>query len=277
MGRKMLEEQKTAWNGAGARGWIEAQQLLDRFFQPFEDMLVTAVASTGARRVIDVGCGTGATTLAAARQVGSHGEVLGVDISETMIAAATARAGGQAGVRFICADAETYPFEPAAADLVMSRFGVMFFLHPEAAFANLRAALKPGAALRCLAWRGAEENPFMTAAERAAAPLLPRLPARTASGPGQFAFADANAAAAILERSGWQGVEVRPVDAECSFPSSELVRYITQLGPVGRALQDAGDLTRARVVEATLPAFSPFVDGAMVRLSAACWMLCGRA
>ena len=114
-----------------------------------------------------------------------------LDSIPSMIAAARARAERE-GVpaTFICASAEDYAFEPAAFDMVASRFGVMFFTDSVRAFANLRRAATPGAGLRFIAWRSVPENPFMTTAERAAVPLLPELPARRPDGPGQFAFAD---------------------------------------------------------------------------------------
>ena len=111
----------------------------------------------------------------------------------------------------------------------------------------------------------------MTAAESAAAPLLPNLPPRAPDGPGQFAFADGNRTAAIVSAGGWNDVSVRPLDVECVFPSTELPTYVTLMGPVGRVLQDADAATRSRIVDRILPAFDPFIDGATVRIIAACW------
>ena len=143
------------------------------------------------RRVLDVGCGTGSTTLAVARLLGAKGRCTGIDISEPMIAAARARAEREGTpASFIRADAQTHAFEPASFDMIISRFGVMFFDDSVRAFANLRRAARDDAELRFIAWRSAAENPFMTTAERAAAPLLPNLPARRPDAPGQFAFAD---------------------------------------------------------------------------------------
>ena len=267
-------EQSRLWNGPSGRAWVEAQDLLDRVLQPFEDLLLDAVVALAPARVLDIGCGTGSTTLAIARQLGTGGLCTGVDISEPMLALARARAErDRSSARFIRADAEQYRFEPGSAGLIVSRFGVMFFNDPVRAFANLRQAAADEATLRCIAWRSATENPFMTAAERAAAPLLPNLPPRRPDAPGQFAFGSRDKVAAILAASGWTGIEIQPLDVACSFPATELVRYFTRLGPVGLALQEADDDTRARLIETTRPAFDPFVDGADVRFVAACWMI----
>jgi len=266
------------WTGAGARGWVASQELLDRMYQPFEDLLVDAISSETTSRVLDVGCGTGGTTIAAARRVGAAGSCTGIDIAAAMIAAARDRAvAAGASVSFIVADAQTYPFAGADFDAIMSRFGVMFFDDSIAAFTNLRRAARPGAVLRFVAWRSAADNPFMTTAERAAAPVLPDLPVRRPDEPGQFAFADRDRVRRILENSGWSDVDIHPIDVPCAMPENALVGYLTALGPVGRALQQADDGLRARVVAAVRPAFDAYVHGAEVRFTAACWMVGARA
>jgi SAM-dependent methyltransferase len=191
-----------------------------------------------------------------------------------MIAAARARADREGiPARFIRADAQEHEYEPASFDAIISRFGVMFFDDSERAFANLRRAATDEAEIRFLAWRSEAENPFMTTAERAAAALLPNLPARRPEEPGQFAFASGQRVHSILDRSGWAEIDVRPVDVACSLPEKELVPYLTRLGPVGRALQEADDRTRAQVIKTVRAAFEPFVHGADVRYTAACWMV----
>ncbi|WGT66467.1 class I SAM-dependent methyltransferase [Variovorax paradoxus] len=268
-------EQAALWNGRAGRAWVDAQESLDRLFTPFENLLVNEVRAAHGRRVLDVGCGTGATTLAIARALGTEGRCTGADISEPMIAVARARAGREgAPARFVCGDAQKQPFEPASFDMIVSRFGVMFFDSPVQAFSNLLNAAKGGAKLRAIAWRSAAENPFMTTAERAASPLLPNLPARKPGAPGQFAFADRGRVASILEESGWAGIDIRAIDVECTFSESDLRTYLTRLGPVGLALQDETDeRRRAQVVETVRAAFQPFVHGAEVRFTAACWMI----
>jgi SAM-dependent methyltransferase len=267
-------EQTARWNGPAGRAWVEAQHVLDRLFTPFEDLLVEAVRATSARSVLDVGCGTGSTTIAIARSLDGTGRSLGVDISEPMITLARARAEqARVPAAFVIADAQVYGFEPASVDMIVSRFGVMFFSDPVQAFANLRRAAREGAQLRLIAWRSAAENPFMTTAERAAAPLLPNLPPRRPDGPGQFAFADRDSVHAILNHSGWSGIDIRPIDVDCSLAEQDLSPYVTKLGPVGLLLQDADEATRARVAESIRSAYDPYVHGDQVRFTAACWMI----
>jgi hypothetical protein len=101
--------------------------------------------------------------------------------------------------------------------------------------------------------------------------VLPNLPARDPDAPGQFAFADPNRVRSILDESGWVDIEIIPIDVECAFPQADLERYVTRLGPLGRVLPEANEHTKAQVLAAVLPAFAPYVKGAMVQFDAACW------
>jgi SAM-dependent methyltransferase len=270
-------EQTTLWNGSAGRAWVESQELLDQILQPFQDLLVDAISTESPRRVLDVGCGTGGTTLAIARRLGRHGACTGVDISEPMLAAARARAEGERTPPiFVLADAQTHAFERASFDAITSRFGVMFFNDSVQAFANLRCAAEQGAHLRFLAWRSAAENAFMTTAERVAAPLLPNLPTRRPDEPGQFAFADGDRVRRILKDSGWSEIDVEPIDVPCTMPENELTHYVTRLGPVGRVLQEADPQVRAQLIDDVRAALAPYVHGAEVRFTGACWMVQAR-
>lgn len=277
-GEKANRDQDQRWNGAAGRAWVELQVQLDNMLAPFERMLVDAVCERRPRSVLDIGCGTGATTLAIARRLGVNATCTGVDISQPMVALARARAAQQAlPVDFIEADAQTWPFGAASVDMVVSRMGVMFFDDPVRAFANLRRAATAGGGLRFVAWRSAEENPFMTAAERAAAPLLPALPPRRPDEPGQFGLADNALIARILEQAGWEDVVIAPADAQCTLPAHELMRYATMLGPVGQLLQKESADRREAVATAMQQAFQPFVHGDEARFAAACWMVSAQA
>ncbi len=275
--RQTDNEQAALWRGRSGQAWVELQGVLDQMFKPLETLLVEAVSAGSGTRVLDIGCGTGSTTLAVARRLGANSRCVGIDISDPMIDVARARAEREGTpASFIRADAQTHAFEAASFDMIISRFGVMFFDDPVRAFANLRRAASDDAGLRFIAWRSAAENPFMTTAERAAAPLLPNIPARRPDAPGQFAFADQGRVHRILEESGWAGIDIRPIDVACTLPEKELVRYLTRLGPLGGVLHEADDETRARVIDTVRPAFDPYVDGAEVRFTAACWMVSAR-
>ncbi len=270
------DDQQALWNGRSGSAWVDNQALLDRMFVRFEEMLAEVVAASPGTAVLDVGCGTGATTLAAARRAGGSERCVGVDVSAPMIELARARAEReQVAASFVVADAQTHAFEAESFDTFLSRFGVMFFADPVAAFTNLRRAGRDGAAMHFIAWRSAEENPFMTTAERAVAPLL-ELPPRKVGGPGQFGFADAGRVREILAASGWAEAELLPIEVECALPASELERYFTRLGPLGTALQSVDAATGARVIEAARAAFEPFVHGDEARYTAACWMIRAR-
>jgi SAM-dependent methyltransferase len=274
----MKDDQKTLWNPAAGCPWVELQELVDRAFRPMESLLVEAVPPGSDSHVLDVGCGTGGTTVAAARRLGAGGRALGVDISEPMLDAARARAKREGSIAtFISADVQHYAFEAASFDVILSRFGVMFFEDSVQAFANLRRAARDDAELRFIAWRGPEDNPFMTTAERAAAPLVPSMPPRQLDAPGQFAFADAQRVRRILEDSGWMAVDISPVDIACTFPESELVSYCTRFGPLGRVLHQVDERLHAQIITTVRRAFDPFVRGAEVHFNAACWRVVARA
>lgn len=272
------DEQRALWNGRAGETWVEFQALLDGLLLPFEELLAAAVANDFAGRVLDIGCGTGSTTLAAARRLAAGGECVGIDISAPMIAAARARAEREGlAARFIAGDGQTHPFEPASFELLISRFGVMFFAEPEQAFLNLRRAAKKGAELRFVAWRSAAENPFMTTAERAAAPYLPDLPVRRPNAPGQFAFADAGRVTRILTESGWSEINLRPIDVTCTMPQHALQEYVTSFGPLGLVLPQVQEPTRGALIETVRSAFAPYVHDSEVRFTAACWLAQAKA
>jgi SAM-dependent methyltransferase len=271
-------DQTAHWNGVAGRNWVDAEGLIDRMMKPLEVLIVDAVVPGKPTTVLDVGCGTGAVTVALARRLGQESRVTAIDISEPMLAGAQARAAREGvAASFIRGSAETHPFDPGAYDMIVSRFGVMFFDDDIRAFRNLRRATKPGGRLCFLAWRSSSQNPFITVAERAAIPLLPNLATRKPEGPGPFNLADPDRLDGILRDSGWSGIGLRPVDVTCSFSEKDLVQYVTRLGPIGQIFADLDEPTRAKVIETVVPAFAPFLEGGEVRHTAAVWMATAQA
>ncbi|MGH2937481.1 MAG: class I SAM-dependent methyltransferase [Solirubrobacterales bacterium] len=268
----MSDEQSEFWNGAGGDAWVAMQPVIDRMFVPIAELLADAAAERGAERVLDVGCGVGATTVAIARRLGDGAAVTGVDISAPMVEAAKERvAFDDHPPRFLLADAATHSFEGGEFDLLVSRFGVMFFDNPVAAFTRLREAIAPEGGLRFVCWRSPEENSFLTTGAQATAHLLPEMPPREPGAPGPFAFAERGRLDEILSGAGWGGIEVEPIDFPCAFPVSDLPRYLARIGPVGSALREADDATRAEALRVARAAYQPFVNGDEVRFTARCW------
>jgi len=268
-------DQKARWNGPGATAWIDNRDLLDAMFRRFETILADAVRPGD--RVLDVGCGTGGTTLALARAVGPDGAATGIDISEPMIEVARRRAANEgSAARFLAADAEYAALPADGFDVLVSRFGVMFFPDPVRAFANLRSACRPDGGMLAIAWRSRDENPFMTAAESAAAPFVAPPPAPPA-GTGQFAFADVDRVAGILGASGWRETAIDPLDVACEFPAAELPRYAERMGPLAPVLRELEPEPRRRAVGAIVEGYAPFVTDGRVTFTAACWAISARA
>ena len=272
-------DQAALWNEASGKTWVEMQAVLDRMLQPFADRLVAEAFPGEGQWVLDIGCGAGATTLAMARRLGPKGLCLGVDISAPLVAAAKARAEveGLEAAGFVEGDAQAYRFDPGAFDAVISRFGVMFFDDPEAAFANIRKGVRPDGTLTFIAWRSPLENPFMITTAQAAAPFLPAMTPPNPNAPGQFAFADGDRVRRILEASGWRNVDVAPLDLPSEVAEADLMAYVTKLGPAGVALRDADDDLKVRVAEALETAFRPYVQGGAARFTSACWLVTARA
>jgi SAM-dependent methyltransferase len=270
------EDQSTLWNGEMGRTWVEMARITDVLFEPLTAPLLE-LASEGASALFDAGCGAGFTTLELARELGPEARTVGGDISAPLLEAARQRAAA-AGVpiEFLLGDAQTYAFEPASFDLIVSRLGVMFFDDPVVAFANLRGAATDAARLRFVCWRGPEENPFMTLTGRATKDLLD-LPERIPDTPGPFGLADPERTRGILADAGWGSIEVRPFDPECTMPASELMTFLTRIGPLREALDRADEELRARVLDAVTAAAEPFVDGDRARSTAALWIVDARA
>ena len=173
--------------------------------------------------------------------------------------AAALPSSGAANVSFVEADAQTYAFAPASFDAVFSRFGVMFFADPPAAFANIRRALKPGGRLVFVCWRTPAENMFLVLPYAAAASQLPPAPPPTPGAPGPFAFADAERVRGILSSAGFRDIGLTPRDQKIGGGDLEQTLAVSlNIGLLGRALRDSPE-KRALVIDLVRDALRPHV------------------
>jgi SAM-dependent methyltransferase len=270
------------WNGASGDAWVRRQETQDIVLAPASDLVFKAARLQPGEQVLDIGCGCGDTTLEAVRQVGPTGAALGVDISIPMIARAEERAKAEGlGARFAAADAANYHFPPGGFDVLISRFGAMFFPEPEKAFANLRKALKPGGRLVFVCWQPVRENEWMILPLRAALKHVPRLPEPDPDEPGPFAFADAAKVRRILEGAGFVEVAMTRRSVTLDIAAGQGLETAfgaaTTIGPASRALRQASEAERAAGVAEIRAQLTARRDGVHVRLAAAPWLVEARA
>jgi SAM-dependent methyltransferase len=272
-------EQVKYWNETGEK-WVRFQARIDAQIGPLGRRAMERAALQPGERVLDVGCGCGETSLELARRVGPDGRVVGVDISAPMLARAT-EAAAQAGARnvtFVEADAQVHPFTPGSFDAVFSRFGVMFFIDPARAFANLRAALRPGGRLAFVCWQELPKNPWLFVALAAAVPYLPDLQPPPPGAPGPFALADPGRLRGILEAAGFRGVDLLDVQEELTLGGGgdldDAVSFITEgVGPTSAAVRDLQPAVRVKVLGAVRDALAPYATTGGVRLGSAAWIV----
>jgi SAM-dependent methyltransferase len=267
-------EQFRYWNEEAGPAWALHQAKFDQLVaEPGRAALERAAPSAG-ERAIDVGCGCGATALELAARVGPAGAVLGLDLSAPMLARARERIAeaGLANTRLEQADAQVHAFEAGAADLVFSRFGVMFFSDPVAAFANLARALHSGGRLAFVCWRALAENPWVRVPMAALAPHLPMPAPADPEAPGPFAFADAARVRGILERAGFAAIRIEPVDVMLGIPGAgvrEAADFLLQMGPSGRAVRESGLRDLEPLARVLVDALAPHATPHGVRMAGA--------
>jgi len=244
---------------------------------PVDDRLFASASVQSGERAIDVGCGCGATTIALARRVAPGGHVLGLDISEQMLVRARERARTELSVTFALADATTYEFAPGAADLAISRFGVMFFADPVTAFANLRKGLRTGGRLVFACWRAAKLNPWVTLPLREAQKHAPPMPETGPEDPGPFAFASEERVRKILADAGYRDIALAPHDFELDIAGGRgldaAVDTAVSIGPASRILQDQSEDVRAAAAADIRAALLPHARGDVVPLGVATWIV----
>ena len=268
-------DQFEMWNGRVGQKWARMQDKTDLLLNNITDALMPFAAAKPGENVLDIGCGCGSTTFRLQMAVSPNGSVAGIDISAPMLDVARARSQAMnADIAFIEKDASTYDFQPVF-DLVFSRFGVMFFDDPVAAFRNIRSALSPKGRLVFVCWRAFKENDWAFIPYVAAKPFLPEQPSVDPHTPGPFAFADGDRVKDILFKAGFSDVRIEMLDTTASLgkTAAEAADESLNIGPVSRAANDLPDAERAKARDAIEAVFARHVTQVGVAPAAACWLV----
>ena len=233
--------QREYWNTVAGPRWVGLEGFVERRVRAVNDLLLRHSGATGGEHVLEIGCGTGAYTVPLAEAVGERGAVTGADISSAMLAGARKRLAdaGLRNVSLVEADAQTHQFDPSRSDLVASRFGVMFFADPAAAFANLAAALRPGGRLCFACWGSLDENEHWLVPYRVASRHLGPPEPKPPRAPGPMAFADPAYIRDFLGKAGFADIAVAPEhpDIFASTPQEE-AEHACIMGPSGRLIDE---------------------------------------
>ena len=274
-------EQIAYWNGSGGQHWTHRQQAQDNLLAPISQALIERAAPRAGERAIDIGCGCGATTLELAACVGSEGYVLGVDISAPMLARARERAPHGTPVQFVEADATDYAFEAGRSDLIVSRFGVMFFAQPAISFANLRRGLRSGGRLAFVCWRDPLQNPWQMVPLQAAMEHVPRMPEQGPEAPGPFSFAREERVHRILAEAGFTSIGMEPLDFQLDLAAGRgldaAVESALEIGPASRALEGQPVEVREAAAQSIRKALADALVGRTVPLGSAVWVVTARS
>jgi SAM-dependent methyltransferase len=273
-------DQAERWNsGDDLAHWVTNEARYDRMNEPFAALILAAAGLVPGSHVLDVGCGCGGTTLAAARII-APGQAVGLDLSGPMLARAraSAEAAGLANAVFQQGDAQVYLLEPARFDAVISRFGTMFFADPVAAFANIRSATRPGGRLTFVCWQPLAATQWLLVPGAALAEHVPP-PAGFGSGdgPGMWAFSDPDRPREILAAAGWRDIEITAEHASILVGGGGSVEDAVEFmrtGSMGRMMlagADAGTFERA--LASVRAALAPYADADGVRMGAGVWLV----
>lgn len=276
-----IPSQKEYWSGKVGTEWAAHADRIDAMLRPMTAQALQRAAFQPGEHVLDIGCGAGATSVEIARAVRPGGSVTGVDLSPQLLEVARARAAEEAlPATFLEADAGAMRLG-RNFDAAFSRFGVMFFEQPVAAFAHLRGEMRSGGRLAFVCWRTLAENAWATAPIEAVKPLLkaPITPPDP-DAPGPFSLADQKKIARVLGEAGWRGVEVMPWDGAIPIGGGGTLQdaadFLLRIGPCARAVADQA-LDAAEAAQRLIDALAPLHSERGVALPAACWLVTATA
>lgn len=262
------------WKEEGGHKWVEYIDATESSLETFNEILLEYAHVKAGENVLDVGCGGGVNSLEIARRVGTEGRVRGVDISGPILKVARSRGKGQANLEFIEGDAAVIDLAEGYYDLVFSRFGIMFFSDPVAAFMNLRNSLNSTGRMVFLCWRSLQDNPWMSIPAQAVFSVIPAQgPSPDPAAPGPFALAESGRIRDILTNAGLKLLELKAIDVAMKLgPLSDTVEYFMKMGPGAAALVDAGEELKTAAADAIRHALRQYESNGVVNPPAAAWI-----
>ncbi len=263
-------DQEKYWNSNAGEKWVIFQDELDRLLERVNDQLLQRSEIELGERVLDVGCGTGATTMGVASLVGKNGLALGVDISKTLLDCAKSRNSNISGgrIEYTLADAQTWHFNTGSFDLLTSRFGLMFFADPVIAFKNLSVALREGGRMSFVSWADASENPWFFIPRDAAIEQLGKPAPAPPTAPGPLAFASVDYVLKIMDEAGLEAgsADIEQIDLLYSGSAAEAAHLASNVGPAMRIVKefDGSPADIAEIKKKVAVGFQKFaVDGGL--------------
>jgi len=269
------------WHGPGGWRWVDRQAALDALLAPINELLIERAAIQPGEHVVDIGCGCGATTIAAAEKVGPGGSVLGIDVSAALLIRANELAPAEAPVSFVQGDAMVHHFKAASYDLMISRLGVMYFADPVRAFLNIRNALRSEGRVAFAAWRELRDNPWALEPLQAAYDHVPKLPGLHPHAPDDFAFASQEWLEHVLNEAGLRRVRLERCDLALDMSGGQAgdkaldgaVASALAIGPAGRAIDGQPAEAVVAATDAVREALSRYARGASMMVPASAWIV----
>ncbi len=263
-------DQQSFWNDNAGAIWVAQMDAMDTALARILEAVLQRAAIRPGERILDIGCGAGTSTIAAAAQAGPTGHALGVDISQTLLSAATNRITPGSNVAFALADAQTFEFEPETFDCLISRFGVMFFADPVAAFANLARGLVPGGRMVLATWGAIPQNPYFTMPAAIAKGVLGPVPKTDPDAPGPFAFRDVDRVRGILSAAGMTDIAAQEVQIDMTPDGDRraVAELLCEIGPARRALTyfEADAQAQERMIAALEDGLEPYISQDGIRI-----------
>ena len=269
------------WNNVAGPRWVGLGGFVERRVRAVNHLLLARSAVMPRESVLEIGCGTGAATVPFAEVVGQRGRVVGVDISEPMLAGARQRlaASGLGNISLLEADAQVYRFEPNHFDLITSRFGIMFFADPVAAFSNLLPAARPGGRLCFACWGPLEENGHWLIPHEVALRHLGPPPPTPPRMPGPLAFSDQDYVRSILDTAGFADVVIdRETPVIFGSTPEEEAEYACAMGPPARLIDEKkpSEAVRQTIRREMVEAFAAYAQGKEMRRPSTVFLVTAR-